>query len=313
MQTTTLGRTGIETSVVGLGCGGPSRLGQRFDVPAEDSIAVIRRALDLGVRFIDTAENYRTEPLLATALRDVPRQQVVISTKKDVSPGDEPLSAEQIRAGIDDSLQRLKTDYIDIFHLHGVKPDFYDHARNVAVPAMQSAVEQGKIRHLAISERFERDTTHTMLRRALADDCFDVVMVGFNVLNQTARETVFPATQQRGIGTLVMFAVRRALSQPQKLHETLTQLIESGEVDAADIDLDDPLDFAVRDSDARNVTEVAYRFCRHETGADVVLTGTGNIAHLEANIASLQRGPLPQAVQDKIRRIFARATSAHGS
>ncbi len=68
--------------------------------------------------------------------------------------------------------------------------------------------DQGKIRFVGITEAFELDPGHTMLQDALRDDCWDVMMVGFNLLNQTARQLVFPQTIQRNIGTLIYPAVR---------------------------------------------------------------------------------------------------------
>ena len=74
--------------------------------------------------------------------------------------------------------------------------------------------QAGKIRHLAVSEHFASDFEHNLLQQAIEDDLFDVVMVGFNILNQTARRKVLPATRNKGIATECMFAVRRAFSNP---------------------------------------------------------------------------------------------------
>ena len=90
------------------------------------------------------------------------------------------------------------------------------------------------------------------------------------------------------------------------------ELCESGEIDAESVDLTDPLAWALAESDARTVTEVAYRFCRHEPGIDLVLTGTGNVRHLEENVASLLRPPLPAPVTERLRQIFGRVRSASG-
>jgi len=61
------------------------------------------------------------------------------------------------------------------------------------------------------------------------------------------------------------------------------------------------------------VVEAAYRFCRHEPGADVVLTGTGDTAHLEANIAAIQAGPLAANIQDRLTRLFGGVDSISGN
>jgi aryl-alcohol dehydrogenase-like predicted oxidoreductase len=84
-------------------------------------------------------------------------------------------------------------------------------------------------------------------------------------------------------------------------------------VDAGAVDLDDPLRFAVEESDAASLAEVAYRFCRYEPGMDVILTGTGNIAHLEENVESLLKPPLPAPVSERLKRIFERVDSVSGT
>ena len=80
MQRTTLGRTGFEVSVAGLGCGGYSRLGQAYGASVSESEALIAAALDLGVNFVDTAPAYRTENIVGRALRGR-RESAVVSTK----------------------------------------------------------------------------------------------------------------------------------------------------------------------------------------------------------------------------------------
>jgi aryl-alcohol dehydrogenase-like predicted oxidoreductase len=184
--------------------------------------------------------------------------------------------------------------------------------RDEILPTFFDLRDEGKIRYIGCSEMFGEDTTHEMLRHSLPDDVWDVVMVGFNILNQTARQHVFPLTMQQNVAVQIMFAVRRALSRPQRLVEVLQELIEFGELDPADIDMANPLGFVLDESDAPTLTDAAYRFVRYEPGVDVVLSGTGNPAHLQANIESISRPPLPAGVVDKLRTIFRHAYSVTG-
>src|SRR5258707_7613033 len=83
MEYTTFGKTGLKVSVAGLGCGGPSRLGLRNDTKSSDhAVALIKQAIDLGVNFLDTAQTYGTEPIVGKAIAGIPRDRLVISTKK---------------------------------------------------------------------------------------------------------------------------------------------------------------------------------------------------------------------------------------
>ncbi|HEU5090478.1 MAG TPA: aldo/keto reductase [Roseiflexaceae bacterium] len=302
MQYTQLGRTGLRVSVLGLGGGGHSRLGQQTGRSADQSVAVVQRALALGVNFFDTAEAYRTEELVGSGLRGVPRDQVVISTKKSPTANGQPISAAELRSALEGSLQRLGIEYVDIYHLHGVRENQYDRAVEELVPEMLRLREQGKLRFLGITEAFGADTGHAMLSRAVHDDWWDVVMVGFNILNQTARERVLATTQRRKIGTLCMFAVRDALSRPAKLAETVEQLLQNGRLDASAIDTHDPLGF-VREV-AASMPDAAYRFCRAEAGLDVILSGTGSVEHLEQNVKSVLAPPLPADVHQRLVALF---------
>jgi L-galactose dehydrogenase len=310
MDYVTLGRTGLRASVLGLGGGGHSRLGQRTGASAEESVRLVRRALELGVTFIDTAEAYGTEAIIGEALRGTPREQVVLSTKKSLSADGAPIDAAALARGLDASLRRLGVHHVDIYHLHGVRAEQYDRAVAELVPELLRQREAGKIRFLGITEAFGADTGHEMLGRAVHDDYWDVVMVGFNILNQSARTRVLEETRRRETGVLCMFAVRDALSRPEKLLETVAELLRQGLVDPAALDGDDPLGFVL--SAARSLPEAAYRFCRAEPGVHVVLSGTGRIEHLEANVASILRPPLPEEVRARLVELFARVDSVSG-
>jgi len=83
MKYTTLGRTGLRVSSLGLGCGGPSRVGQRIGSTEAESVTIVKEALDAGINFFDTAEAYRTEEIVGQAIRGIDRDAVVLSTKKN--------------------------------------------------------------------------------------------------------------------------------------------------------------------------------------------------------------------------------------
>jgi aryl-alcohol dehydrogenase-like predicted oxidoreductase len=312
MQTVQLGRTGLEVSVAGLGCGGHSRLGMTAGKDEAHATRVVSHALDLGINFIDTARAYQTESAVGKAIAGR-RDQVVVSTKVSAGRGDTLLSAAELTASLEKSLGRLGTDYVDVFHLHGVRSEQYDHCVEVLVPEMQRQRDLGKLRFLGVTEHFGGDPGHRMLQRALPDDIFDVVMVGFNLLNPSARERVFPLTLEHKVGTLIMFAVRRALSQPEVLKELVAGLVARGEVDPSQLDADNPLHFIGEHSDVASVVEAAYRFCRHEPGAHVILTGTGNPDHLTKNVAAIQASTLPDELNSALRQLFGTVDSVSGN
>jgi aryl-alcohol dehydrogenase-like predicted oxidoreductase len=298
---------------MGLGCGGHSRLGISTGSTETEAIEIVRKALALGVNFIDTAEAYGTEAVVGQAIQGRQRDAVVLSTK--VSPRREGrlATAAEIKERAEAGLRRLQTDYVDILHLHGVSEADYAYALSELVPALRQLREEGKVRFLGITEAFASDTPHKMLVRALEENCWDVIMAGFNLLNQSARERLFVRTQERNIGVLCMFAVRRALSRSETLQELMRDLAAQGLVETGAYDPEAPLDFLLADDSAVSLPDAAYRFCRYEPGIHVVLSGTGNPAHLESNAASLRRPPLPPQDVEKLKRLFQRVDSVSGN
>jgi L-galactose dehydrogenase len=312
MELVVLGRTGLKASVAGLGCGGHSRLGQATGGSEKDSIEIVNRALDLGVNFIDTARVYGTEGIVGKAIGGR-RDEVVLSTKAPPRNQEGPVGASQFRASLEESLKSLQAETVEILHLHGVSDQHYDHCLDVLVPEMINLRDEGKIRFLAISEQFGRDTGHQMLSRAVKDDCWDVMMVGFNLLNPSARDRVFPATIEKDIGVLVMFAVRRLLAKQEEIRRVVGELVSEGRIPADEVDTENPLGFLENPTEGTGVVDAAYRFTRHEPGTHVVLTGTGNVDHLEKNLASIAKGPLPEEHLEKLRLLFGHLDNLSGN
>lgn len=305
MQYTTLGRTGLKVSVAGLGCGGFSKLGLGTGQSAGHAVGIIRQALDLGVNLIDTAAVYGTEDVVGTALKDVPRDSVVVCTKASKPAGDKTFTVDKIIASLEGSLTRLGLDYVDVFQLHAVPPAAYDHVRDVIAPALLKERSKGKFRYLGITETAPNDPEQHMLNRAMRDDMWDTAMVAFNLMDQVARTQVFPHTLANRIGTLMMFAVRSIFARPAQLVAAVRELAAAGQVPGWLAETDDPLGFLVRPHGADSVTDAAYRYVRHEPGVDVVLFGTGDAAHLRANVASILKPPLPAADRAKLQDLFS--------
>jgi aryl-alcohol dehydrogenase-like predicted oxidoreductase len=304
MDYTTLGRTGLRVSVAGLGAGGGSRLGKAQGKSMAESVALVRQAIDLGVNFIDTAAAYGTEDIVGAAIEEVARDRVVIATKAQIRQGNRLRSAPELVGSLEASLRALRTDYVDLFQLHGVPPVLYDHAMEQLVPALQAEQAKGKIRHLGITETAPNDPKHLMLQRALHDDCWQVVMLAFHMMHQNARETVFPLTMERRVGTLLMFVVRMIFSVPGRVQQDMRKLAAEGRVPAWLAEREQPLDFLIHKGGADSVIDAAYRYGRHEPGADVVLFGTGSVEHMKSNIGSILKPPLPAEDVAKLNELF---------
>ena len=300
------GRTGLKVSVAGLGCGGNSKLGLGRGKSEAEAVKVVCAAFDMGVNFFDTAAVYGTEDVVGLAAQEIGRERMVISTKSLIRSDGELITPQQLAENLDTSLGRLRTDVADVYNLHAVAAIDYDYARNELAPVLQKAQAAGKIRHIAITETSPRDPDQKMLQVALKDPIWEAAMLAFHMMHQGARKNVFPLSRAGGIGTMLMFVVRNIFSQPDVLRDNIKALAAKGDV-PAELALDaEPLDFLVHETGAESILDAAYRYARHEPGADVVLFGTSDVVHLKDNIGSILRPPLPEADRDRLQQLFGR-------
>ena len=305
MQYTTLGRTGLKVSVAGLGTGGFSKLGLGTGKSEDHAVGIIRAALDVGVNLIDTAAVYGTEDVVGKALRGVDRDSVVVCTKASKPAGDKQFDVGKILESLDGSLKRLGVEYVDVFQLHAVPPAAYEHVRNEIAPALLRQKAKGKFRFLGVTETAPNDPEQLMLNQAMRDSAWDTAMVAFHLMDQVARQQVFPLTRANRIGTLMMFAVRSIFARPAQLAETMKDLAADGLVPAWLAESEHPLDFLVHEGGASSLTDAAYRYVRHEPGVEVVLFGTGDAGHLRSNVESILKPPLPEADRAKLADLFS--------
>jgi len=311
MEYRALGRTGLSVSVVSLGTGRPSRLGQGSGVPEEDARRLVRRALDLGINLIDTAAGYgESEAILGRALREVPPESYVIATKFGPYDGDRLKSdPAELTRSLERSLRRLGREAVDLFQLHGVLPGSYREVMERFYPEMERAKAAGKARFLGITERFFADPGHAMLETALADDCFDTVMLKYGILNQVAAHRVLPMAAERNVGVLNVAAVRVKLSDPAQLEALIADWKAAGKIPADALPDSDPLGFLVH-GDVDSVVSAGYRFAAAPAAISTVLTGTASRDHLEKNVRALLGPPLPEADAARLRALFGESVEA---
>ncbi|GFO54985.1 oxidoreductase [Geomonas sp. Red276] len=194
-----LGQQGLEVSALGLGCMGMSYAYGHPDDSA--SVKVLRRALELGITFWDTAEMYgpfTNEELLGRVLKEYPRQRVTVATKFAwrFGPRGEPLeldsSPAHIRRSLEGSLKRLGTDYIDLYYQHRLDPKV---PIEETVGALSELVTEGKVRYIGLSE-----VGPGIVRRAHGVHPLTAVQSEFSLWERGVETTLFPTLRELGIG-----------------------------------------------------------------------------------------------------------------
>jgi len=196
MKTRQLGRSGLTVSELGFGCMGMSfGYGPGLDKP--EAIGLIRRAVERGVTFFDTAEAYGAlnEEMVGEALAPV-RDQVVIATKFGFKDGDSTQGMdsrpERIRAVAEASLRRLKTDRIDLFYQHRVDPGVP--IEDVA-GTVKALIAQGKVKHFGLSEAGVES-----IRRAHAVQPLTALQSEYSLWWREPENQILPALEELGIG-----------------------------------------------------------------------------------------------------------------
>jgi aryl-alcohol dehydrogenase-like predicted oxidoreductase len=210
MKHRTLGKTGPDVSALGLGAMGMSALYG----PAErsESIATIHAALDAGVNLIDTGDFYgmgHNEMLIAEALRDRRREDVVLSVKFGAlrSPDGAFLGFDGRPAAVKNSvaysLQRLGTDYIDIYRPARLDPDV---PVEETVGAIAELIEKGYVRHIGLSE-----VGPETLRRAAAVHPIADLQIEYSLISRGLERAILPVTRELGIGITAYGVLSRGL------------------------------------------------------------------------------------------------------
>jgi aryl-alcohol dehydrogenase-like predicted oxidoreductase len=243
-------------------------------------------------------------------LRGLPRPSYILSTKFSYANQEGRIDASQMLASLEQSLRELETDYIDVFHIHALMPGDYPWARDALLPAMQKAREQGKIRFVGVTEGFGTDMNHDMFKLALPDNIFDVIMVGYNLLNPSAASSVLPLAIKNDVGVLCMFAVRHALWNREQLEKDIALILATGQ--GGEGLNKNSLDFLSEEGIAGSLTEAAYRYCRHTPGITVTLTGTGSREHLTDNLKSLDIPALPASALERLHKLFGNVDCVSG-
>ena len=328
MQLRNFGRTGMQVSVLGFGCGAVGGLMVRGD-PA-DQERTIARALAAGVNYFDTAVMYgdgQSETNLGRVLQKLKPAGAIVGTKVRVPPEEAGRIADVITTSLEGSLARLRLDRVDIFHLHnpitetgGGSSLSVRQVLDEVVPAFERLRQQGKIRFLGITALGET----AALQQVIDARAFDSAQAVYNMLNPSAAEPLpksypaqdygrlFDRTHSAGVGVVgIRVLAGGALSGSAERHPiagAAPEPIGSALNYESDVDRAHRLMPLIKEGFAESLTEAATRFAISHPAMGTILVGIATPQQFEDALAAVEKGPLPQAALDRLsalRQAFA--------
>ena len=211
MEYRNLGSSGLRVSLVGLGC---NNFGMRLEL--EQTRAVVDRAFDLGITFFDTADMYGSRGGSETQLGKIlghRRKDIVLASKFGMAMSDDGTkigaSRRYIMSAVEDSLRRLKTDWIDLYQLH--QPDPLT-PLDETMQALDDLVTQGKIRYIGCSNLPSWQVVESQwLSKSMGLNRFVSCQDEYNILNRDVESELIPAMQKYGCGLLPYFPLASGL------------------------------------------------------------------------------------------------------
>ncbi len=327
MEIRTLGRTGLNVSLLGFGCGAVGGLMVRGSPP--DQERAVARAIELGINYFDTAAMYgngESERNLGRVMKSL-RPDIRVGTKVRIPAGQRNRIAAAVTELLEASLGRLQLDHVDLFQLHnhitaeGPESDLTPGmVLGEVVPAFERLRKEGKTRFCGITAVGDTPALHEVVDARV----FDTAQVSYNLLNPSAGSAVAPGYPAHDFGNLLahakaadmgVIAIRvlaaGALSGTEQRHPLGSPSVEpigSGSSYRIDVERARRLEPLVREGFADTLIELAVRFVISHEAVSTALVGISTLEHLE-HAAAANKGPLPR---EAIERITAAQNSFVG-
>lgn len=315
MEYRAFGRTGLQLSILGFGCGAVGGLMVR-GAPADQERAVAQ-AIEAGINYFDTAAQYgngESEKNLGRILAKL-KPNVIVGTKVRIQSADFNRIAGAVAESLEASLKRMGRDQVDIFHLHnaittngGGESLSAAQVLNEVVPAFEKLREQGKLRFPGITAVGDTSALH----QVIDSRSFFSAQVSYNMLNPSAAEhlpqnypaqdygRLFDHTLAAGVGVVgIRVLAGGALSGVAERHPIASpppEPIGSANSYTADQERARRLVPLVQQGYATSLSEAAIRFAITSKAMGTILVGMATIEQFEQSLAAVNKGPLPSAM-----------------
>jgi aryl-alcohol dehydrogenase-like predicted oxidoreductase len=275
------GNTELKISAIGFGAG---EIGD-YAISAKESEKILNAVLDLGINLIDTARGYYASEERIGKYISHRRNEFILSTKVGYGiEGYTDWSYDIILAGVDNALRVMKTDYIDIVHLHSC--DINVLKRGEVIEALHKSIEQGKVRVAAYSGENEE------LQFAVDSNSFGSVQTSINICDQIDLDGTIKQAKEKGMGVI---AKRPIANAPWRFSERpIGNYCEEYWHRWKTMNL----------PEQKNWLDTFLRFTVFANGADTAIVGTSNFKHLKSNIKIIEQGPLDSGLNNLIIESF---------
>ena len=313
MEYRNLGSSGLRVSLVGLGC---NNFGMRLDL--EQTRAVVDRAFDLGITLFDTADMYGGRGGSETQLGKIlghRRKDIVLASKFGMAMSDDGTkigaSRRYIMSAVEDSLRRLKTDWIDLYQLH--QPDPLT-PLDETMQALDDLVTQGKIRYIGCSNLPSWQVVESQwISKSMGLNRFVSCQDEYNILNRNVEAELIPAMQKYGCGLLPYFPLASGLltgkykrtEMPEGARLTDMPTFANRiylTVDNFDI-VDNLYKFAHKTG--HSILELAFGWMASRPTTASIIAGATKPEQIDANAAAVN-WVLSQSEIDEVNKISAR-------
>jgi aryl-alcohol dehydrogenase-like predicted oxidoreductase len=317
METRTLGRTGRDVPVVGLGTW---QLGADWgEVREEDAVAVLDAAHEGGVRFYDTADVYgdgRSEQLIGRWLRSRGHDDVTVATKlgrRSDPHVPEAYTLDAFRAWTDRSCENLGVETLDLVQLHCPPTPVY--ADDAVFDALDTLVDEGRVAAYGVSVE-----TRDEALRAIARPHVATVQIILNMLRLAPLEDVLPAAQDAGVGIIVRVPLASGLlsgkydasttfdASDHRSYNRDGSAFDVGETFSGvpfEVGLEAVRRLAPLVPEGATMAQTALRWIIDQPGVTTVIPGARNPEQARGNVAAADLAPLPESTLDAVRDVYA--------